>query len=319
MAYRTWGTLSPQGDNAIVVCHALTGSADADDWWEPLFGAGRALDPARDFVVCSNILGSCYGSTGPTSRAPDGRAWAERFPALTVRDLVRAQQVLLDALGVKRVKLVLGGSLGGMQALEWAVLDARVQATAVIAAPARHEAWAIAWSAAQRHALDGATTPEAGLAAARAIAMLSYRSPSSLTQRFGRKAGEQAHFAVQDWIAHHGRTLVQRFDAGSYRVLLDTMDSHDVGRERGGVAEALRLVERPVLVVSIDTDLLYPPAESEALAALLPRAELVRIASTHGHDGFLVDAACVEAALGDFRQRLEAPHRAARSAVRGAA
>lgn len=304
LAYRTWGTLSATGDNAVVVCHALTGSADVDAWWSAVLGEGRALDPSRDFIVCSNILGSCYGSTGPASPAADGLAWGSRFPALTVRDLVRAQQALLDALGVTRVRLVVGGSLGGMQALEWALLDERVEAAAVLAAPARHEAWAIAWSAAQRHALDASGTPEAGLAAARSIAMLSYRSPTSFARRFGRSAGEDAAFAVQDWLAHHGRALVQRFDADSYRVLLDVMDTHDVGRGRGGVAEALRSLQRPVLVLAIATDQLYPPAESETLAALLPQAQMVRLDSPHGHDGFLIDAAQVNGALTAFRQRL---------------
>lgn len=314
LAYRTWGTLSRTGDNAVVVCHALTGSADADVWWSALLGEGRALDPSRDFIVCSSILGSCYGSTGPASPAADGAPWGTRFPSLTVRDLVRAQQILLDALDVRGVKLVVGGSLGGMQALEWALLDERVEAAAILAAPARHEAWAMGWSAAQRQALDTARTPELGLAAARTIAMLSYRSPTSLTDRFGRNAGEDAGFAIQDWLAHHGRALVQRFDPQSYRVLLDVMDHHDVGHDRGGVAEALRSLHRPVLVLAISTDQLYPPAESEALAGLLPNAELVRFDSPHGHDGFLIEAARIGVELTAFRQRVEAQEPSGRGA-----
>ncbi|HEV2106609.1 MAG TPA: homoserine O-acetyltransferase, partial [Candidatus Eisenbacteria bacterium] len=276
LAYRTWGALDADGGNAVVVGHALTGSAAVDAWWPEMLGRGRALDPTRDFVICANVPGSCYGSTGPASPAPDGRPWGRRFPALTVRDLVRAQQPLLDHLGVLRVRLALGGSLGGMQALEWALMDARVEAAAVIAAPARHEAWAIAWSDAQRRALaadpawEAGGEPRAGLAAARAIAMLSYRSPASLAARFGRERGAREPFAVRDWLAHHGRSLVARFDARSYAALLDAMDAHDVGAGRGGVAAALASVRAPVLVLAIASDHLYPPAESEALAAALP-------------------------------------------------
>lgn len=321
LAYRTWGTLDDDGGNAVVVAHALTGSPEVDRWWPALLGPGRALDPARDFIVCINVPGSCYGSTGPSSIAPDGRPWARRFPHVTVRDMVRAQKRVLDALGVQRVRLVIGGSLGGMQALEFALLDPRVEAVAVVAAPARHEAWAIAWNDAQRRAL--AADPEwleggearAGLAAARTVAMISYRSPASLAARFGRTAGVGAPFAVQDWLAHHAAALQQRFDAQSYSVLLDAMDAHDVGARRGGVERALRAIHVPVLVVAIENDHLYPAAESEALAAALPDAQLVRIASPHGHDAFLIDAPEVERLVRAFRERLaaDAPWSGARS------
>lgn len=324
IAYRSWGRLAADGSNAIVVCHAFTGSADADEWWAPLFGAGRVFDPEQDFIVCSNVLGGCYGSTGPTTPAPDGQPWGGRFPAITIRDQVRAQMALADALGIRRIKLVIGGSMGGLQALEWAALDAqRTQAIAVIAASGRHSAWCTAWSEAQRLALaadpkyrDGyyhpADPPHAGLAAARAVAMATYRSPTSLSQRFGRAVGaevfgDEAHLpgelAVKGWLQHHGRQLVQRFDANSYRLLLDAMDSHDLARGRGDYVQVLRGITQPALIGSIDSDALYLPREQHELARLLPAAKLLHIDSVHGHDGFLIDAAGYQHELLAFKRR----------------
>lgn len=321
LAFRTWGRLNTRGDNAVIVCHALTGTADADAWWAPLFGPGRALDPAQHFIVCSNALGSCYGSTGPTSPAPDGRPWGARFPAITIRDQVQAQISLAEALGIRRIRFVIGGSMGGLQALEWALLDPdRVEAVACIAASGKHSAWCMAWSEAQRLALAGdpryrdgdydpADPPLAGLAAARAMAMVSYRSPASLGRRFGRSLGGEVFganastpgdYAVRGWLRHHGEALTRRFDPHSYRVLLDAMDSHDLGRGRGGCATALGRIHQPVLVGSIPSDALYVPEDQLYLASQLMRAQLVAIDSEHGHDGFLIDAARFEPALRRF-------------------
>lgn len=337
IAYRSWGTLAPAGDNAIVVCHALTGSADADDWWASFFGAGRVLDPAHDFVICSNVLGGCYGSTGPLRKAPDGQPWGGRFPAVSIRDQVRAQMALADALGIRRIRLVLGGSMGGLQALEWALLDPeRVQAVATIAASGRHSAWCAVWSEAQRMALasdpkyrDGhyplKDPPRAGLAAARAVAMVTYRSPQSLASRFGRASGAevfgaQAHspadLAVSGWLRHHGQRLVDRFDANSYRRLLDAMDTHDLARGRGGYASVLRGIGQPVLVGSLNSDGLYVPNDQRELARLIPDALLVAVDSAHGHDGFLIDAESFHPALLAFKQGNEAVAPPRRKAAR---
>lgn len=318
IAYRTWGRLDEHGANAVLVCHALTGSADVDRWWSDLVGAGRALDPERDFVVCSNVLGGCYGTTGPASEGPDGRPWTGDFPAVSVRDIVRVQAALLETLGVKRLRLVLGGSLGGMQALEWALsFPDRVDAIAPIATSARHTAWQIAISQAQRQAIAAdprwrggrypqADPPAAGLAAARAIAMISYRSHESLDARFGRELGPDGRFAAENWLDHHGQSLVERFDAASYVALTRAMDSHDVGRGRGGWREALATVAAEALVVSIDSDVLYPPVEQEQLAAALPHGQLATLHSPHGHDAFLIEGAEVNRLLVDFRQQLAA-------------
>lgn len=302
LAWRSWGRLSARGDNAIVICHALTGSADADDWWRALLGPGKAIDTDRYFVVCSNVLGGCYGSTGPTSLAPDGGWWGGRFPRLTIRDQVNAQIRLADLLGIRRIHAVIGGSLGGLQALEWACMDtARVRAVVSIAASGRHSAWCIAWSEAQRMALEAdpryrgghylpQDPPLQGLASARAMAMVGYRSPASLEQRFGRASDSHGGFAVRDWLRFHGSALADRFDAHSYRILLDVMDTHDLARGRGDYASVLGDIEIPVLVGSIASDALYLPQQQFELVRLLPQAELLPIDSPHGHDGFLIDA-----------------------------
>lgn len=328
LAYRTWGSLTAAADNAVIVCHALTGSADADDWWGDLFGPGKTLDPTRHFIVCSNVLGGCYGSTGPTSLAPDGQPWGGRFPRLTVRDQVRAQIALADALGIRHIRFVIGGSMGGLQALEWALLDPlRTGAVISVAAAGRHSPWCIAWSEAQRLALaadpaycDGhyhpSRPPLAGLAAARAVAMVTYRSPGSLNHRFGRASGSQIYgeqakapdeLAVKAWLQHHGQALTARFDANSYRTLLDAMDSHDLGRGREVYEKVVKQLTQPALIGAVISDALYIPAEQRNLAFLLPQGELFEIDSEHGHDGFLIDAASFEPRLRRFVDRLPAP------------
>ncbi|HEX2834690.1 MAG TPA: homoserine O-acetyltransferase [Thermoanaerobaculia bacterium] len=295
VAYRTWGRLDADRANAVLICHALTGNADADEWWEPLIGSGRALDPARDFLICSNILGSCYGTTGPSASAGE-------FPRITVRDIVAVQRALVRHLGVRRLKLVIGGSFGGMQVLEWALSapDA-VEAIAPIATNGRHSPWTIAWSEAQRQAI--ALDPIRGLAIARMIAMSTYRSHASYQSRFAR-AHDGRSFAVEQWLRRHGDRLVARFDAKTYVTLTHAMDSHDVARGRGAYETVLASITQPALVVSIDSDILYPPAEQEELALLIPNATLRSIHSPHGHDGFLIDAAEIGAVVTEWRSRL---------------
>src|SRR5512138_2520073 len=324
IGYRTWGTLDPDGGNAVVVCHALTGSADADLWWTNLFGPGRALDPARDFIVCSNILGSCYGTTGPTSIDPGtGAPWLGTFPAVTVRDMVRAQHALGTALGVRRVRMVIGGSLGGMQALEWALsYPALVESAVFVASTARHSAWCIGLSEAQRQAIfadprwrggryDPADPPSAGLAAARMMAMLSYRSFPSFEERFARRTQAADQFAVESYLRYQGQQLVDRFDPATYVTLTRAMDTHDVSRGRGDFEEVLRGVHQPTLVVSIDSDVLYWPAEQREVARLVPGARLAVMDSPHGHDAFLIDVDRLNDMVADFRGRAPAPAAAA--------
>jgi len=319
IAYRTWGTLAPGRDNAVVVCHALTGSADVDRWWGSLLGSDRALDPESDFVVAANLLGSCYGTTGPQSprspAAPSGLCWGGDFPAITVRDQVRLQQRLLDALAIERIRLVIGGSLGGMVALEWALLDPdRVESLAVLSAPARHGPWGIALSELGRRALaldpkfrsghyPADDPPAAGFALARAIAMTSYRSRPGFEQRFGRDRRD-GRFEVARYLDHQGCKLVDRFDANSYLTLLGAMDSHDAARGRGSLEGVLRALELPVLVLGASTDVLYPLEEQLELATLLPRADYVELASAHGHDAFLIEQEAVNRIVVEFRRRV---------------
>ncbi|HZZ84696.1 MAG TPA: homoserine O-acetyltransferase [Anaeromyxobacteraceae bacterium] len=316
VGYRTWGTLDRDGANAVVICHALTGSADADRWWTKMFGPGRAFDPDRDFVICSNILGSCYGTTGPASIDPrTGAPYLGDFPLVTIRDMVRAQRELCRALGVKRIRLVVGGSLGGMQTLEWALsYPELVDSFAFIASSARHSAWCIGLSEAQRQAVyadprwrggryDPADPPLAGLAAARMMAMCTYRSRESFEQRFARRPQTAGTWAVESYLRYQGQQLVDRFDAASYVALTRAMDTHDVARGRGEYEEVLRGLRKPALVVSIDTDVLYLPEEQREVAELVPGARLERIQSPHGHDAFLIDVELLDRMVSEFRGR----------------
>jgi homoserine O-acetyltransferase len=316
VAYRTWGRLNAARDNAVLICHALTGSADADLWWPGLLGSDRALDPEQDFIVCSNVLGSCYGTTGPGSLSPfTGRRYSAEFPAVTVRDLVQVQARLLDALGVDDLALVAGGSLGGMQALEWAALyPDRVRALAALSVGARQSPWCIGLSEAQRQAIysdarwrgggyDPLDPPSGGLAAARMMALCSYRHPDEFAARFGRDTDPQGSFQVQSYLRHQGSKFVQRFDANAYVTLTQVMDSHDLGRGRGGIEAALTAMETPALIVGSRSDVLYTPDEQRELALHLPRSELAFLDSPHGHDAFLIDTDTLSTLLQGFRQR----------------
>jgi homoserine O-acetyltransferase len=315
VAYRTWGSLNAAADNAVIVCHALTGDANVDRWWASAVGPGRGIDTDRWFVVASNVIGGCYGTTGPTSLNPaTGRCWGPDFPPVTIRDMVRLQRGLLDELGVRRVATVTGGSMGGMQVLEWAAMYPELVSSIVpIAVGADHSPWCIGLSEAQRNAIfadpdwaDGHyaehSQPRRGLAVARQIGMISYRSPQSFGGRFGR-ASEGEVYSVESWLRYHGEELVQRFDANTYVLLTRAMDSHDVARDRGSKAEVLAGITCPALVVGITSDVLYPLAEQHELVRLLPNAELSVLDVPHGHDGFLIEAGTVAGRIGAFLAR----------------
>lgn len=320
VAYRTWGQLNATRDNAVLVCHALTGWADLEEWWEPLLGKGRSLDPDQDFIICSNILGSCYGTTGPTTLNPRvGTPYGADFPAINIRDMVRLQALLLKALGVRSLQLVIGGSLGGMQVLEWALLyPDMVQAIAVIAAPGRHSAWSIGLSEAQRQAIytdpnwqgghyKADRKPDQGLAVARMIAMSTYRSWASFSSRFGRQTlptQGQSQFAIVDYLHYQGKKLVDRFDAHTYITLTQAMDRHDVTRSGQSYEATLRSITQPTLVVAISSDILYPSEEQRELAALIPNAQFVCLESPHGHDAFLIDMKVLNHFVVQFRHQV---------------
>jgi homoserine O-acetyltransferase len=296
VAYRHDGP-GPAEAPQVLVIHALTGSADAaGDWWAPLIGPGRALDTTRVGVLCANLLGGCYGTTGPTTtHAFTGRPWGADFPAISTRDQARAQWALLDALGIERLALVAGGSLGGMVALEVALeRPEAVGEVLPIAAPAATGALAIAWNGIQLELVR--RLGEDGLDLARRLAMTTYRSEADFEHRFGRAAEPDGTPSITSYLAYQGRKLVARFDPDAYRVLVQAMDRHDAGAGRGGLRPALaRLADHGVRVtgVGIPGDVLYGPAQVhglvDAAAAEGAHARYLELHSTKGHDAFLVE------------------------------
>ena len=331
VAYETWGPLDGAGDNGVLVLHALTADSPAagpvgpahpsPGWWEGLIGPGAPLDTDRYFVVCPNVLGGCRGTTGPVSIAPDGAPYGSRFPLVTIRDQVSVEAALADHLGIERWAGVVGGSMGGMRVLEWCVgFPERVGRALILAVGAAATAEQIALCSLQVRAIrsdpafaggdyyQAEAAPVEGLALARGIGQVSYRTRLELERRFGRDAQASedplkgGRFAVESYLEHHGDKLAGRFDPNSYIVLSEAMNSHDVGRGRGGVARALAGVSAAVTVAGITTDRLYPLELQQELAALLPGGnEVVVIDSAFGHDGFLLEVeqvgAMVESAL----------------------
>lgn len=300
IAYHTYGTLNEARDNVIWVCHALTANSDVADWWPHTVEEGRFLDPTDNFIICANILGSCYGTTGPMHTNPaTGRPYYRDFPCYTMRDIVDAHRVLADALGIGRIKMLVGSSVGGFQAVEWAVTEPeRFERLVLLATDAKASPWTVAIDETQRMAIEADPTffedrPDggmAGLSAARAIGLLTYRGGSgyNLTQQTADEAYTGIHRA-STYQQHQGDKLVRRFDAYSYYAILRAFDTHNVGRGRGGVAAALSRISCPTLVVGVTTDILFTPAEMRALAAMIPGAEYREIRSEFGHDGFLVE------------------------------
>ena len=317
VTYQTWGRLDADGGNAVLVLHALTGDSHVvgdrgpgqptPGWWPGLIGPGCPLDTDEWFVVAPAVLGGCGGTTGPSSPAPDGRPYGSTFPRVTVRDQVHAEALLADRLGIDRFALVVGGSVGGMRSLEWATtFPERVQRCVVLAASAVASADQIAWSVPQLHAIRldpgfhggdyyPGPGPRAGLEIARQIAHTTYRSAAELELRFGcgPQEGEDAlrggRYAVQSYLEHHGKKLVRRFDANAYLVLTEAMNSHDIGRGRGGVPSALARITADLTVGVVSSDRLFTPADGEVVASAPTCRELAVIDSPYGHDAFLVE------------------------------
>lgn len=300
IAYHTWGTLNEGKDNVVWVCHALTANSDVADWWPHTVEPGRFLDPEKNFIVCANILGSCYGTTGPMHVNPEtGRPYYRDFPRYTMRDIVSVHRVLADALGIGRIKLLVGSSVGGFQAVEWAVTEPeRFEKLVLLATDAKASPWTIAIDETQRMAIFSDPTyfedrPDGGakgLAAARAIGLLTYRGGKgyNITQQDPDDAYTGLHRACT-YQQHQGDKLIKRFDAYSYCAILQSFDTHNVGRGRGGVAKALKRISCPTIVVGVTTDIIFTPEEMRALAAMIPGAEYHEIQSPFGHDGFLVE------------------------------
>ncbi|MGA0076213.1 MAG: homoserine O-acetyltransferase MetX [Ilumatobacteraceae bacterium] len=337
VAYETWGKLNADRSNAILICHAWTGDSHVagaaeeghptPGWWEGLVGPGLAIDTNEWFVVCSNVLGGCQGTTGPASPHPDdGVPYGSRFPVITVRDMVRAQVRLADHLNVQRWHSVIGGSMGGMQALEWAITyPGRVASLAVVGTCVQSTAQQIAWGAIGRRAIrldpkwrggdyydaaigDG---PWQGLAIARMVAQVTFRSDNVFTDRFGRDLADMDaenngiglwdKFEVERYLDHHGDRLIRRFDANSYLLIGKAMDLHDVARGRGGLDKAMARITAPTLALGISSDILYPAYQQRQICELVSRngvrANYAEITSPHGHDAFLIDLAAVGAPI----------------------
>ena len=324
VAYETYGSLNANGDNAILVCHALTGSAHAagyssEDpksvgWWDTFIGEGKPLDTSKYFIVCSNFLGSCYGTTGPNSVNPStGKPYGLLFPQMTVKDMVEVQKALVVYLGIKKIKTVIGGSLGGMQVLEWALMYPDLLESIIpIATSAQHSPWSIALNDIARQAIMNDPDwrggmyyeygqPEKGLSLARQVAMISYRSGKEFSQRFKRDRQKTNGsvstyrfepsnlFQVESYLRYQGEKLVKRFDANTYIYISRAMDLHDITIHRGELGSVLGSITLPSLSIGIDTDILYPAEEQQAIAAAMPNAQYKQITSDFGHDAFLIE------------------------------
>ena len=312
-AYHTYGRLNSARDNVIWVCHALTANSDAEDWWPGLVGPGYTLDPERYFIVCVNMLGSSYGSTSPQSLNPaTGRRYGLDFPLVTTRDQARFFALVADQLGIQKIRLLMGGSMGGQCAGEWACLQPeRIELLCLLATNARHSAYGIAFNETQRMALradqtfgtDAPDAGKAGLEAARAMAIISYRHYRTyVATQTQPDLNDTDDFRASSYQRYQGYKLWKRFDPVCYYSLTRSMDSHDLGRGRQDAATALAGVTSPTLIISIDTDILFPMEEQSFFSRHIPNARLEIMSSDYGHDGFLVETPTIGRLLADFLQ-----------------
>ncbi len=325
VAYQTWGRLNQRGDNAILICHALTAGAHAwstpgcsdqlKGWWDGLIGPGKCLDPNRYFLICTNVLGSCYGTTGPVSPCEsDNRPLGMRFPQITIRDMVRLQHKLMQELGIRSLAAVIGGSVGGFQVLEWGLMYPEFAKTLIpIATTGQHRPWATAFNEIARQAIqsdpewnDGAYNqqPSKGLALARMGALISYRHHRSYARKFAASPGTDKATAqdkpVSSYLNYQGDKFHRRFDANTYLRLIEAMDSHDLGRDRGGLENALSSLKQPTLWLAFDSDELYPVDEQWGDARRVSNARFVQLSSHEGHDAFLIEFEHLSRPLNSF-------------------
>lgn len=311
IAYQTYGKLNEHKDNVIWVCHALTANSDVLDWWKGLFGSENLFNPEEHFIVCANVLGSHYGSTSPLSINPTtGQPYYLSFPDFTIRDLVQAHRLLAAELGIEHINVLIGGSLGGQQAMEWALADPGIINNLIlIATNAVHSPWGIAFNESQRLAIaadrsfygqqpDGGSK---GLKAARSIALLSYRTYDAYgTTQLETVNDKICSFRASSYQNYQGEKLCKRFNAYSYWYLTKAMDSHNVGRGRGSVIDALKGIKANTLVIGIENDVLFPLSEQEFLGKHIPDASFVTLKSAYGHDGFLIETDTLTSVIGNF-------------------
>jgi homoserine O-acetyltransferase/O-succinyltransferase len=301
LCYQTWGKLNEKKDNVIWICHALTASSDAEAWWPDLIGEDLTFDTKQYFVICVNIIGSCYGSTGPLSQNPQtGKPYYHSFPFITIRDMVKSYQLLAKELGIQKIHLLAGGSMGGYQVLEWAVMQPSfIEQVFLIATSAKESSWRIAIHTAQRMSIEADTTfqqsfdkaGENGLKAARAIGMLTYRNPRIYDEKQKEEDENKVDdFKASSYIRYQGDKLANRFNAFSYWFLTKAMDTHNLARGRNkSIEEVLQSIPQRSLVMGIQTDILCPLHEQQFIAEQIPNAELIVIDSEYGHDGFLTE------------------------------
>ncbi len=299
LAYTTYGQFNEDQSNVIWVCHAFTGNANPSDWWNGLIGENRLYNPKDHFVVCVNVPGSHYGSTNPLSKNPDtGQEFFHTFPMLTIRDVVFCLDLIRKHLHIEKIDTLLGGSLGGQQALEWAIESPELFSKLILfSTNAVHSAWGIAFNESQRMAIMGDPTwkeskPEAGMdgmKVARSIALLSYRNYQTYNRTQSRDEGQIDFFRASTYQTYQGEKITRRFNAFSYWVLSKMFDSHDVGRDRGGLSAAMSRVKAKTLVIGITSDMLFPPTEQKFIADHIDGAVFVEIDSDYGHDGFLIE------------------------------
>lgn len=314
IAYHTYGKLNAAADNVIWICHALTGSSDVEAWWPGMVGEGSVFDTREYFIVCANVLGSCYGTTGPASVNPaTGKPWLREFPLITIRDLVNVHELLREHLGIRSINTIVGASIGGYQALEYSIMFPKlIKRLVILASGPRQTPWAIAFSESMRLAMEADATFAAGLPgggkkglkAARSIALISYRSVEAynLTQQEEDET-KLTSFKAASYQAYQGEKLVKRFNPYSYWSLTCLSDTHNVGRNRGGVVKALKSITAEVLCVGITSDILFPPEEQKIIASNIKGACYTEIDSRYGHDGFLIETELVTEAIRDFRVR----------------
>jgi homoserine O-acetyltransferase/O-succinyltransferase len=314
LKYTTLGQLNKDRNNVVWICHALTGNSDVTTWWNDFFTDGSPYDPRDWFIICANTLGGCYGSTGPLSIHPvTGKNYFHDFPLVTNRDVVRAFDLLRQQLRIDHIHTLLGGSLGGQQALEWAIIQPKVFKHLIpVACNAVHSPWGIAVNEAQRMAIaadptwseSDARAGMEGMKAARAMAMISYRTYEGFGITQPEKSSEKTDdYRAASYQRYQGQKLANRFNAFTYWILSKMMDSHHVGRGRKSMEAALGQIEARTLVVAVDSDLLFPPSEQEYLAEHIPDASLERIASAYGHDGFLVEFDLLKKIVRQFLQQ----------------
>ncbi|MCW3071961.1 MAG: metX [Bacteroidetes bacterium] len=311
VVYHTYGQLNADKSNIVWFCHALTANSDVADWWDSLVGEGKRYDPSRYFIICANIMGSCYGSSGPLSVSTEtGKPYFSTFPQVTVRDMVQAHIILRKHLQIEKIQTVVGGSMGGYQALEWVLMEPQVFDKMVLVATSPQEsAWGIAIHTAQRLAIEADPTWKemspnagaAGLKAARAIGMLTYRNYSAFVKTQTDDEHKLDHFKASSYIHYQGEKLVKRFNVFSYWILGKAMDSHNIARNRGAVEEVLKSIKVKTIIIGISSDQLCPVNEQKFMAKHIPDSTFVEIDSPFGHDGFLIEGKLIGEAIGADR------------------